>query len=459
MSDSLWQTWTHTAASAPGAPALLDGVTGEMLSRADLTERAMRLAALLSADAVGGRTVAFAERNCARWLALSLALNHAGAAALPLDATLPAAQRQTAATALGAHFLFHWEEKDPRLESLPSPQPWPVPEVCLVKLTSGSTGQPQPLFFNASQMLADGRQVCATMDIGAGDVNLGAIPFGHSYGLGNLVLPLIAQGTPIVCSNEMLPAALAEEIARFGVTIFPTVPVVLRGLVEANIDPAQLRSLRRVISAGAPLRAEVAAAFAEKYGVRAHNFYGASETGGICYDRTGEATLSGRAIGTPLAGVEVRLDEVTGQVKVRSAAAVTSGEVVLPDLGKWNDQGELSLTGRAVPVANIGGKKVDPAEVERALRALPTVRDAWVGVQTRTAAKGGDDFLLAAVETTAHRDEILRTLAARLPTWQVPRRLVAMTQLPRNARGKLDRAALEKVLKLPPVAEVLNPKL
>ena len=134
------------------------------------------------------------------------------------------------------------------------------------------------------------------MEIAPGDRNLGAIPFGHSYGLGNLVLPLIVQGTPIINSQEILPEPLARQIRRFGATVLPSVPAVLRALAASSVDAADLRSLRRVISAGAPLRPEVARDFHDRFGLPIHNFYGSSETGGICFDRTGEATLAGRSV-------------------------------------------------------------------------------------------------------------------------------------------------------------------
>ena len=77
----------------------------------------------------------------------------------------------------------------------------------------------------------------------------------------------------------------------------------------------------------------------------------------------------GAASGTPLDGVNVRLDH-EGRVCVRGAAVVAPGEHTLADLGAWNEWGELLLTGRAMPLANIGGKKVSPLEIERVLRAL-----------------------------------------------------------------------------------------
>ena len=443
MPTSLWTTWLHTAAAAPETLALAEAREGgETWTRRDLTLRAEALAAAAPAALAPGATVAFREPNGLRWLAMFLALQQRGTVALPLDVALPPAHCAAAAVRLGAHWLWDadaagesWQDLDPAAPPAPAQA-----DYCLVKTTSGSTGQPRPLRFTSANMLADGRQIAATMAIGPADRNLGAIPFGHSYGLGNLVLPLIAQGTALVCSTEILPDALAAQIERHRATVLPSVPAVLRALAESSVEGGRLRTLRRVISAGAPLRPETAAAFLARFGVPVGNFYGSSETGGICFDRTGEAARAGGGVGRPLEGVEVRLDE-DGRVTVRGAAVVAPGEHTLADLGAWNERGELVLTGRATALANIGGKKVAPAEIERALRALDGVTDAWVGVQTRAA--GGEDFLLAAVETARPSEEVRRALAERLPAWQVPRQWWVAPRLPRTERGKLDRRELE----------------
>jgi acyl-CoA synthetase (AMP-forming)/AMP-acid ligase II len=440
MPTDLWTVWERTVAAEPRKPVVFDAHTGHTLTSAELTAAALALRDAAPRELAAGQTVAFSERNGPRWLAVFLALQKLDAAALPLDAALPAAQQAAAAAALGAHWL--WQD-DGGWQWLGNEAAAPTAGegICVIKTTSGSTGRPQPLACTSANMLADGHQIAATMGIGPEDINLGAIPFGHSYGLGNLVLPLIAQGTALVCSTEMWPDALSEQIERFQATVFPSVPTVLRALAESGVEVGRMRSLRRVISAGAPMPPAVAARFGERFGRAAQNFYGSSETGGICFDRTGEATATGRSIGQPLEGVEVRLDE-ENRVVVRSAAVVAPGEWTLTDLGAWSQEGELILTGRAVPLANIGGKKVSPAEIERALRALAGVTDAWVGVRTR-AEVGGGDFLLAAIETERGQAEILRELAAQLPTWQIPRRLWVAAHLPRTGRGKLDRQELE----------------
>src|SRR5690606_11203581 len=147
----------------------------------------------------------------------------------------------------------------------------------------GSTGQPRALFFTDAEMLADGRQLCAAMGIRESDINLGLIPWGHSYGLGNLVMPLLLQGTAIVSGTAPLPHAMAAVIAQTKPTIFPAVPALLRALADSTATAGQLASLRTIISAGAPLEAEIAQRFTDKFARKIHNFYGSSETGGISY--------------------------------------------------------------------------------------------------------------------------------------------------------------------------------
>jgi acyl-coenzyme A synthetase/AMP-(fatty) acid ligase len=278
------------------------------------------------------------------------------------------------------------------------------------------------------------------MGIRPSDRNHALIPLGHSYGLGNLVMPLILQGTPIVCAQTIVPRQILQIIRDHRVTVFPTVPAVLRAL--AALDATKPPTLRLVISAGALLSADVARQFYERYRLKIHNFYGASETGGICYDRTGNATLAGRSVGKPLKGVRVR---------IRRDGRVVVGRQVLADFGEWNRFGELKLLGRVGVVANIGGKKVSPSEVERALRAVRGVNDAWVTVLKDSR---GHDFIAAAVETEKLREEIDEALRGRLALWQLPKRYFLARALPRSYRGKLDTARLRA--RLEPTAPALR---
>jgi long-chain acyl-CoA synthetase len=435
-SGLLWQHWADFQTRLPDQVVLIEACHGKTWTASGLSEAALAFAARLSRYEPGDR-IAFRLPNGAEWFALFLALQRAGLAAMPLDGGLPREGCVETSRRLGARALY----LDGKFHSLGKATPISRrnKNCSCVKITSGTGGLPKAIECRAEHLLADGRHIIETMGVRANDINLAAIPLSHSYGLGNLVLPLILQGTAVACASEYLPRQLLEWIDRYRVTVFPAVPALFRVLAALPAGQGNLDSLRTVISAGAVLTPAVAQAFFARYGRKIHNFYGSSETGGICYDRTGSASLTGRSVGKPLAGVTLTVK--AGGITVTSPAVATrGGRWRLPDWGEWNGRGELALLGRGGHGANIGGKKVHPLEVERALRALPGVTDAAVWLWQ----SNGRDLLAAGVETTRSSRDIEEALAARLPAWKLPKVCVVTREFPRTARGKLDLHALKR---------------
>jgi acyl-CoA synthetase (AMP-forming)/AMP-acid ligase II len=426
----LWTRWEDTVRRRPGKIIVIDAASGREWTALRLSAHARAIAAELERFRSGQR-VAFQLPNGPVWLALFLALQAQGLAAVPLDGGLPLAGCLELGRRLRVAAVFAggtWHALD---------RAAPVTRAACIKITSGTGAAPKAIACRAEHLIADGVNIAATMGIRASDRNLAAIPLGHSYGLGNLVMPLILQGTALVSATEYLPRQLVEWITRHRVTIFPGVPALFRVLAGLPAGPGGAR-LRTVISAGAVLAPETARAFHKRFGVKIHNFYGSSETGGISYDRTGASSLTGRSVGKPLRGV--RVDVRAGRITVRSAAvAMPGGAWRLPDRGEWNDQGELVLLGRAGPGANIGGKKVHPLEIEQALRGIAGVSDAHVWLEHA----GGRDLLAAAVETRLSTARIEQALAAKLPAWKMPKRWVVAKELPRTGRGKLDTGRIK----------------
>ncbi len=438
MTGELWRQWQTVADRQPRKVVVIDAGTGKKWTARELTAEAVRRGEAVAAHRTGER-VAFRLPNGADWLAVFLALQKVGSVAMPLDAALPDEGCREMGRRLGASAL--WLESG--LESLGGKTPRAL-SVCCVKVTSGSGAAPKAIACRASHLLADGRGICRTMRIRPGDVNLGLIPFGHSYGLGNLVMPLLIQGTAVVCAGSYVPRQLLGWVRRHRATVFPGVPALFRVLATVPRGQGGLSPLRTAISAGAPLAPAVAMAFLERFGVKIHNFYGSSETGGICYDRTGGASLSGRSVGRPLDGITVQVR--AGKVTVRSPAVATpTGCWRLDDRGEWNARGELVLLGRSGQGANIAGRKVHPLEVEVALRGLRGVTDAAVWL----LRQAGRDLLAATVETELSSREIEAALGERLPAWKLPKLLAVAREFPRNARGKVDLAALRSRIKLP----------
>jgi acyl-coenzyme A synthetase/AMP-(fatty) acid ligase len=341
---------------------------------------------------------------------------------------------------------FLWERE--KLVEMSRAKRFRDPSVGLIKLTSGSTGRPRPLVFTDAQLLADGKQVTGTMAITSHDLNYALIPFGHSYGLGNLTIPLLAHGIPVVCGSVALPHAIAADFTRWQPTVFPGVPALWRALAASEVA---LASLRLGISAGAPLSAEVARDFSTRFGQRLHSFYGSSETGGIAYDRNGNGALNGD-VGNAMRGV--KLVELSGaRLKVSSAAVFTHGSRqrvgnrgawILPDRASLSASGRVVLLGRRGTTVKIAGRRLNLAEVAERIRQLPGVREVWVGV-----SEDAEPVLGAAVATERPVAELRMTLQTQMAAWKVPKRWLMLADFPLTPRGKTDgRALRSKVFRI-----------
>ena len=452
VSNLLFQLWLETVARAPRAAALIDASSGRRWSRAALAAGAGEWAAAFGHKLGLGislrRRVAFSVPNGAEWFHGFLGLLAAGAVPVPIDPGEPDEAQAAAARAAGCSHLWRGD----RLVALGTP--FPAPRIsraeCLVKMTSASTGAPRGLPATSEQMVADGTQICRSMGIGGDDANLAAIPLGYSYGLGNLVIPLLVQGTRSICLSSTLPHAVAADCRRFRPTVFPAVPPLLAALAASAVPASALASLRLVISAGSPIEAVVAADFAHRFGRRIHSFYGTSETGGITFDRTGEATLAGRSVGTPLEGVRLEPGR-TGRFTVVSAAVLGPGRFRPADRGRLGAGGELTLLGRTGRMVKVAGRRLNLAEIERALRQIPGVRGAFAHL-----VPGTTPVLAAAVASELSPAELRRLLGPRLAPWKVPTRLVLLAEIPLTVRGKTDARQLRQLLAAPRTATSIS---
>ncbi len=212
-------------------------------------------------------------------------------------------------------------------------------------------------------------------------------------------------------------------------------------------------------SAGAPLSAETARAVRQRFGQPVKVFYGATECGGIAFDREGTAAERG-TVGTPVDGVRIELDEETGRLRVRSAAVadgylpepspeLSRGSFLTGDLAAWDDSrpGELRLLGRADDLIIVKGKNVQPSEVEIVLSDLAGVDEVCVlGVDgpegPRTVLRAVIAAGGAAASSVVTFERLVEHCRGRLAEHKIPRSVVVLPELPRDGRGKIDRRRL-----------------
>lgn len=334
-------------------------------------------------------------------------------------------------------------------------------EVSTLRLTSGSTGVPRGIMHTSEALLNDDRALRNTMNLER-ERALAAIPWSHAYGFASLFLPAITCGWTLVVPHSNGPFSASEAAMDGQVTFLPTVPAYLNSLLKLSSPPPLPDTVRLVISAGAPLRPEAARRFRRVYGRDVHVFYGASEVGGIAYDREGSAATRG-SLGTPVEGVRIELDRSEGDPDQSGVVAVTSpaaavgyfpgpdqrlqnGRFVTSDVGRF-DGGELFLIGRADSVINVRGRKVWPKEVEAVLEEIPGVEEAIVIKAAAGDGSGDEVWALVASEGDDLDDAaLIRACRSQLDGHKIPKRLRVVGRVPRNSRGKVDVVSIRKVL-------------
>lgn len=446
MGRSALDYWNELVETSPKATAIRSP-NGASASRAELQKRSDRLCRQWIEEGLRPREVlALVLPNGFEWFEAYLACMKLGAVAAPVDPGFSDSEVSEIAKDLRVRGI--WDGRHFREGLVDSPYRFRREDISVVKLTSGSTGKAKALFFTDSEMVADARNLIKCMGIREDDTNLGVIPWGHSYGLGSIVYPLLLQGTCVAWTNTAFPSEIAKVCREARCTLFPSVPTVLRALTISDCVTKDFESLRLTISAGSKLDPGLAREFKTKFEKGVHNFYGSTETGGICFDRTGEAALSGNSVGEPIKGVSI-IEGRSNRFYVASRAVYSYGNrkstadglpmVLMADFGGLNSEGQLVLEGRARSVLKIGGRRINPIRLEKRLKAIKGVSDALVF----SIFRNGEEVLACALESSLSREEIRPFLKEVLGVRDRPKKWIVYESFPVTSRGKTNIAVIK----------------
>ena len=448
--------FSRLANESPRSSALIDGPSGHVTTRSELLQQAQSLASRLRTAGLGsGDAVAVQLPNSVEFVAAWLAALELQLVFVPIDRDAPETEVGSILGHFGIKGLIYRPDRSQQsiaITTRPGTARPPLPsEARLVKLTSGSTGKPKGIVASEANLIADCRNICSTMSITAADINLGAIPFSHSYGFSNLVMPLVMQGTAVVISNDYLPQQIIDLSNHYSCTVAPLIPMVFEHLASVQRGHGEFATVRTFISAGAPLSATTSKRFRDRFRNDIHSFYGCSECGGITYDRNGGAVERG-SVGEAMRGVELDLNGTRLTVRSSSVALgyltdertfqpLEQGRFVTDDLVEVRDNGEVLLTGRASDLINTAGKKVNPREVEHVILQLDGVRQ--VKVYGEPAGARGEVVAAAVVgDPDLTREQVREFCRTRLSLHKVPRIVKLIESIPLDERGKVKRAAL-----------------
>jgi acyl-CoA synthetase (AMP-forming)/AMP-acid ligase II len=325
------------------------------------------------------------------------------------------------------------------------------PGVAVRMLTSGTTGPPKRIdltYDTLERVLAGAAHYGSTHESGTQlrrGVAVVNSPLVHLGGLFR-VLTCITDGRSFSLLERFTVEGWVDAVRRHRPATASLVPAALRMVLEADVDPADLASLRSVVSGTAPLDPDDADAFREKYGVPVLVSYAATEFGGavagwnLQTHRRWWAAKRG-SVGTAAPGCELRV--VDGVLEVKAGQLGDGGWVRTTDLARIDDDGFVYILGRADQAIIRGGFKVLPEDVKAALERHEAVR--FAAVTARPDARLGA-VPVAVVElkdgAAATADDLLAYASGVLSRYEVPTELRVVDELPRIESGKVDLGAV-----------------
>ena len=442
MSNATITAWQQTLRRRGEALAVHDCQSGKAYSIEELEALSIHyLKKIQDAGDFARRVIAYQMPNSADWLALYLAIQKANAIALPIDNTFPegALNQLVANTAPALHIKGNAFLKSSGARHRDS-------SLSLIKITSGTATQPKSIFFKDRELHTDAENIMATMGLRESDRNYSIIEFPHSYAMGNLIYPLLLRGIPIVIGSSIFPQSIADEVQQTGATVLPAVPSIINAL--SALDEPLAKPLRLIISAGAPLCADIAERFYQLHSRKVHNFYGSTETGGIAYDTSGDLALDRGGVGQALENVQLHRHP-SGRICVSSSAVYSFGNrrkhaaqasYLTSDLGHITSNGTLILEGRIGKVIKIQGRRISLVEIEHVASQVDGVTEALAivnkqGRRTGLAYRGN-------IDPSALRMALTR----QLPSWKQPNIIKQFDTFPTTPRGKKDRKQIAKLL-------------
>ena len=303
----------------------------------------------------------------------------------------------------------------------------PANHLAAIVFTSGSTGAPAAHRKSWGELAHRSRSAAAQFGLGGGTV-IGMVPPQHMYGFETTVLLPLHAPVASWCGPAFFPADVAAALlACPGPRTLVTTPLQLRNLLHAGL---QLPPLDSVISATAPLDPAIAQAAENAFATRVLEIFGATEVGSIASRRT----TAGPGW-TPYPGIRIDFAEAGAIIHADHAAPTPLADVLEPSAEGFR------LLGRRTDLVKLGGRRASLVGLNQLLTALPGIDDGAFVLPDE--AQGATPRLVAVVVAPARTGpSILADLRRVIEPIFMPRRVIRVERMPRNALGKLPRQAL-----------------
>jgi acyl-CoA synthetase (AMP-forming)/AMP-acid ligase II len=355
--------------------------------------------------------------------------------------------------------------KDPLLEDLiasgdPSDPVPPTEKGRVVILTSGTTGTPKGANRSQPENLDPAAALFSKIPFKARETTMIAAPMFHSWGFAHFTLGMGLAST-LVLRRKFDPETMLQAVAEHEADVLAVVPVMLQRtleLPEEVSDRYDTSSLRIIAASGSALPGELAVKVMDRFGDVLYNLYGSTEVAWATIATPEDMRAAPGTAGRPPRGTIVKIydedgNEVapceTGRIFVGNEMLfegytgggnkdVIGGLMATGDVGHFDPDGRLFVDGRDDEMIVSGGENVFPREVEDLLHDHDGVEEvAVIGVEDEKFGQRLKAFVVAAKASKPSEDELKSHVKSNLAGYKVPREIVFMDELPRNATGKV----------------------
>jgi malonyl-CoA/methylmalonyl-CoA synthetase len=494
MSANLY-AWIERATPADRARPVLIGESSRIVSWAQLHEHTARYANALAAHGLvrGDRVVVQVDKSpealllylaCLRaglaYVPLNTAYRHAelayfiGDAAPALVVCRPEAQREIAGLAAGARVLTLDAAGEGSLPLAAAREAVRYAtadvgddDVAAIIYTSGTTGRSKGAMVSHANLTCNAAVLVDYWGFSQRDVLLHALPIFHVHGLFVANHCALLSGAAMRWHDRFDVKTVLRDLPH--VTVMMGVPTFYtRLLADAEFTAARCAGVRLFVSGSAPLQADTFASFEARTGQRILERYGMSEAGMISSNPLHGERRAG-SVGLPLPGNAVRVADdgdrplaagQVGGIQIRGANVfkgywrtpektraefTADGWFRTGDVGMFDADGYLTIVGRAKDLIITGGYNVYPKEIELAIDALPGVQESAVfGVPHVDFGEAVTAAVVPMPGAQLSQRDLIERLKAEIANYKVPKRIVLVAELPRNAMGKVQKNLLRE---------------
>lgn len=342
-------------------------------------------------------------------------------------------------------------------------------DLAVILYTSGTTGQPKGAELTHANLAGNCRTTAETLlESADDDVIMGCLPLFHVFGLTCGLNAAVLRGSTLTLIPRFDGAKALSVIERDGVTIFEGVPTMFAAMLHSpDATSHDGSSLRLCVSGGSAMPVEIMRSFEETFGCIVLEGYGLSETSPVASFNHPHAERKPGSIGTPIAGVEMRLVDgdgndvpagEVGEIAIRgenvmrgywqraeeTAASIPDGWFRTGDLARQDDDGYFFIVDRKKEMIIRGGYNVYPREIEEALYEHPAVAEAaCIGIPHPELGEEVAAAVALKPGASAEVDELRAFVKERVAAYKYPRHLWLVDALPKGPTGKIVRRAVE----------------